>query len=86
MKAEFGKIRGFNRGICGKYGDIAQTTTRKSSSRDNLDDLPCLKAAIEKVEFTKLPWWQNCHSRDRSGVSGEDFKHEQSGGTKFVER
>ncbi|MEK7085494.1 MAG: hypothetical protein AAB953_00575 [Patescibacteria group bacterium] len=39
----------------GKYGDIAQTTTRKRLRLEsNLDDLPCLKAAIEKVGVHKV--------------------------------
>ncbi len=39
----------------GKYGDIAKTTTRKRLRLEgNLDGLPCLKAAIEKVGVHKV--------------------------------
>jgi hypothetical protein len=39
----------------GKYGDIARTTVRKRLRlEDNLDDLPCLKAVIEKVGVHKV--------------------------------
>ena len=39
----------------GKYGDIAETTTRKRLRLEgNLDGLPCLKAAIEKVGVHKV--------------------------------
>jgi len=39
----------------GKYGDIAGTTViKRLRLEDNLDDLPCLKAAIEKVGVHKV--------------------------------